>query len=243
MANIRPLALQALQTITQPTPEPPPITESVELGFRVIGNETPDELRQLEEMHTEAQWFIADVLRGASPRWLTLYGRSGTGKTLLARAIDRFFSAKSRLESAYNRQRKDDRSDYLKSFSYVQEGPTFVKWERIITAAREGEYWPITQCGRDWFKIIDDIGSEGFQERKDGTARPTAFVTAKLGALVDRRIGKWTVITTNFTRKEFAELFDVRIASRLTRDGNRMAECMVRDWALRVEQAQREPLR
>jgi hypothetical protein len=49
---------------------------------------------------------------------------------------------------------------------------------------------------------------------------------------------KWTVITTNFTRRQLAEQFDPRVASRLMRGGNVICDCEgLRDWGLRVEAA------
>jgi hypothetical protein len=57
---------------------------------------------------------------------------------------------------------------------------------------------------------------------------------------LDRRLRKWTVITTHFTRRQIAEQFDTRIASRLIRGSNVVCDCEgLRDYSLRVEAAQR----
>ena len=62
----------------------------------------------------------------------------------------------------------------------------------------------------DWFVALDDIGAE----------RTSDFSVSKLDQIIDARLGKWTVITCNFTREQIAEHMDVRIASRLGRGKN-----------------------
>jgi DNA replication protein DnaC len=51
--------------------------------------------KKLREMLAAAQDFVRDMATGAPPRWLSLLGRSGTGKTHLARGISRFFKAEA----------------------------------------------------------------------------------------------------------------------------------------------------
>jgi chromosomal replication initiation ATPase DnaA len=55
-----------------------------------FGFQTFDEAK-LSEMLDAAKDFIRDMAIGTAPRWLSLLGRSGTGKTHLARGITRFF--------------------------------------------------------------------------------------------------------------------------------------------------------
>jgi len=50
--------------------------------------------------------------------------------------------------------------------------------------------------------------------------------------LLDKRMGKWTFITSNLTMERFAEL-DNRIASRLIRDHNKVLQIVTTDYALR----------
>ena len=55
-------------------------------------------------------------------------------------------------------------------------------------------------------------------------------------ARVDARLGKWTVITCNFSREEIAEHMDVRIASRLGRGNNVIVDGIcVRDYSTRCQ--------
>jgi chromosomal replication initiation ATPase DnaA len=57
-----------------------------------FGFQTFDEAK-LSEMLDAAKDFIRDMATGTAPRWFSLLGRSGTGKTHLARSITRFFKA------------------------------------------------------------------------------------------------------------------------------------------------------
>lgn len=60
---------------------------------------------------------------------------------------------------------------------------------------------------------------------------------SKLDPIIDARLGKWTVITCNFTRKEIAEHMDVRIASRLGRANNVIVDNIsVLDYSIRSKE-------
>ena len=55
-----------------------------DFGFQTFGE------AKLCEMLGAAEDFIRDMAIATAPRWLSLLGRSGTGKTHLARSITRF---------------------------------------------------------------------------------------------------------------------------------------------------------
>ena len=59
--------------------------------------------------------------------------------------------------------------------------------------------------------FVDDIGAE-----KD----TTGFVKGKLCELLSRRLGKWTLLTSNLTLTDMGENYDNRISSRIIRDDN-----------------------
>ncbi len=60
---------------------------------------------------------------------------------------------------------------------------------------------------------------------------------SKLDQIIDARLGKWTVITCNFTREEIAEQMDVRIASRLSHANNVIVDNIsVLDYSIRSKE-------
>ncbi|RYZ88586.1 MAG: hypothetical protein EOP06_10675 [Proteobacteria bacterium] len=70
--------------------------------------------------------------------------------------------------------------------------------------------------------IIDDIGAEHI----------TPATLGVLHGLLQTRLGKWTVITSNHSPDNWREM-DARIGSRIIRDGNRHVDCRTVDFALR----------
>jgi len=86
----------------------------------------------------------------------------------------------------------------------------FIGWRKIVDHLRDSDYGIIDVLCNDWFVALDDIGAE----------RASDFSVSKLDRIIDARLGKWTVITCNFTREQIAEHMDVRIASRLGRGEN-----------------------
>jgi chromosomal replication initiation ATPase DnaA len=149
--------------------------------------------KKLCEMLTAAKDFVRDMTIGAAPRWLSLLGWSGTGKTHLARGISRFFKANA--------------SVYIDpaTGAHLSRRGGFIGWRRIIDHLRDGDYEIMRVVCGDWFVALDDIGAE----------RASDFSVSKLDQIVDARLGKWTMITCNFTRQQIADHMDVRIASRL----------------------------
>jgi DNA replication protein DnaC len=167
---------------------------AIEFDFRF---ETFGE-KKLCEMLAASQEFVRDMATGGSPRWLSLLGWSGTGKTHLARAIARFFTKEA--------------SIYIdpSTGAHLSRRGGFIGWRKIVDHLRDGDYGIMDAVCNDWFVALDDIGTE----------RASDFSTAKLDQIIDCRLAKWTVITCNFTRAEIAEHIDVRIASRLGRGDN-----------------------
>jgi DNA replication protein DnaC len=171
--------------------------------------------KKLREMLAAAQDFVRDMATGAPPRWLSLLGRSGTGKTHLARGISRFFKAEA---SIY--------IDRVTGAHLSRQGG-FIGWRKIVDQLRNGEYGIMDAVCNDWFVALDDIGAE----------RASDFSVSKLDQIIDARLGKWTVITCNFTREEIAEQMDVRIASRLGRANNVIVDNIsVLDYSIRSKE-------
>lgn len=179
--------------------------------------------------------FLADMWAGREPYILTLCGPSGTGKTHLAQMIRHFLIGHSeRIYKNTTRKRLDpDGSNYLASYVYQQEKGIFVRWADLVKTSRDGDHYSFARACKDWVKIVDDIGAAGFSSERGDTLKLTPFVLEKLGDLCDSRLRKWTVLTSNYNRRQIAEQFDVRIASRLGRDNNVIIECDVQDFSLR----------
>jgi DNA replication protein DnaC len=169
---------------------------------------------KLSEMLGAAKDFIRDMAIGTAPRWLSFLGRSGAGKTHLARSITRFF--------------KSEAAIYVEPVTGAHLGRRggFIGWRKVIDRLRDGDYGIIDAVCNDWFVALDDIGAE----------RASDFSVSKLDQVIDARLGKWTVITCNFSREEIAEHLDVRIASRLGRGNNVIVDGIcVRDYSTRCQ--------
>jgi len=143
-------------------------------------------------------------------RWLSLIGTSGAGKTHMAKGIYRAWEGKGRWFVNRNGANQP-RDGYYWDFS------------RFINEIRSGHYGVFDDCRRADFLILDDVGA--------GHSHST-FAIDKLYELLNERLGKWTVLTSNLTLTQFQE-WDQRIASRLIRDGNECVETVTKDFATR----------
>jgi hypothetical protein len=85
------------------------------------------------------------VLSGAC---LSLLGRSGTGKTHLARSITRFFKTMTAI--------------YIEpgTGAHLSRRGGFIGWRKVVDHLRDGDYGIIDAVCNDWFVALDDIGAE-----------------------------------------------------------------------------------
>lgn len=131
--------------------------------------------------------FVADF--GAQTNNLLIYGNTGTGKTFLTNCI-----AKELLDQGYS----------VIYFSAFQLFDVLAK-HAFDRGASHQEYQNIFNCD---LLIIDDLGTE----------IPNTFTTSKFFQCINERIlrGKSTIISTNLTQKNIADIYSERISSRIT---------------------------
>lgn len=171
----------------------------------------PCEDPQLFEMLEAAQTFALDLVTPlAPPRWLSLLGSSGAGKTMLAREVYRAATAFER------------RYPYLEGNQRLR-WVCWRSWPKLLGQLRDGEFRAFTDLFNSWFVAIDDIGAE--HQARDG-----GFATSKLYELLNARLGKWTVLTSNLDLDAIEKRLDTRIASRLIRDGSTVVTMNVPDF-------------
>lgn len=157
---------------------------------------------------------VAEMRAGLSPRWLTIAGKQGNGKTLLARQI---FEQARQINPArsgiwYGPRRRPD-CVWLDEVLFAKA---------ITTDAYLPEY-----LSDDYLVVLDDLGSA--REQWDRVADA-------LFRLANARLGKWTIWTTNLTHAEIAAK-EPRVASRIIRDGNKAVRITAPDYALRTRKA------
>lgn len=158
----------------------------------------------LETMRAEAQAFLTELSSGlGEPRWLSFVGESGTGKTFLCNLI------------------REAAPAHFKNHPSFKRAGYCVKWSNLISGLRDGDFsiheepWPLL--------MIDDVGA----------STDTEFAAAQLSRLLNERMGKWTLITSNLTLEGISNRIDMRITSRLVRGNNVCVEVETIDFALR----------
>lgn len=166
---------------------------ALQSSFKTLGDTL------LEKMFTEACRYVFSVSERhcVSPRWLTVCGRSGTGKTMLMTELFNFCERNFRSSSKMD----GDRASLI---SFVS-----VSSLKLANDFREG-----FRCGyasEADFLFVDDVGAE---------SDSTGFVTGRICDLLSERVGKWTLLTSNLTLTELGDAYDSRISSRIVRGDN-----------------------
>lgn len=179
---------------------------------------------ELEGMRAAAIQFAHDIWGNRKRgRWLTLTGRSGTGKTLLARHLMRFIERNLlRFSPGYG--------------ITLTDNSCVVKWGEAVARMKSGDFCDAEiLCDKEtkWdnsvraiyrFALIDDIGQP--EDSSKG------YVVAALGRIADARLGEWTIWTSNLYLQDIAAI-EPRLASRMIRDGNVVIENHCQDFNLR----------
>ena len=142
------------------------------------------------------------------PRWLTLVGKSGTGKTHLARGIWRAWNGKAMWYESHGCQ-------------LVREGQ-YHRFAKMVNDMRAGGYGIFQSCAECDFLTLDDLGTEYASE----------FSQRQLTGMLDQREHKWTVLTSNLTLDDIAKI-DTRIVDRMMRGENEVIEVDTLSYSLR----------
>jgi DNA replication protein DnaC len=141
-----------------------------------------------------------------APRWLSIIGKSGTGKTHCATRLWEWASRKS---------------DFSKA-RYIQRP---IYWPEFMQELRGGRAFELRDDMKRWpVLFLDDVGAE-----RDSTG----FATEELNTLLGCRMDRWTLITSNLTMERMVEM-DERIGSRLIRGENICVGVLTKDFGMRL---------
>lgn len=156
--------------------------------------------------------FMKAFKDGEKPRWISLLGEVGTGKTHCANRMW------GRMERKYE----------WHNFRYFHEK---IYWPAMVQDLRSAEQgdgnWQRFIEMRSWpVLFLDDIGAE-----RDNTG----FASEQLNTILGCRVGKWTIITSNLLLDQLAKI-DPRIADRIIREpGNEFVELNCESYGLKKQ--------
>lgn len=152
--------------------------------------------------------FLLAWKSNSHPRWLTLCGYSGTGKTHCARRVWGWISKTPKFNSPA---------------IAPEYTPRFLLWHDVVARLRQGDSWDWFRDLQRWpFVVIDDMGAE-----RD----PSGFAADNLYAVMAMREGRWAMFTSNLGMESISRI-DTRIASRLIRNGSQVVEVNAPDFNL-----------
>lgn len=164
------------------------------------------------EAHQQAlEYTRAIINRSCRPYSLSLLGGSGCGKTHLARVVQA-------------------------TLWDAKVECQIWKWGEVLNAIRynRGEFLRHLDSLR--VLILDDVGAEFI-----GTEKALDFSFSKLCEMLETRSRKWTMLTSNLTMRQIADV-ETRCASRLIRNGGRVVQMHdAPDWALAHRLQQNSP--
>lgn len=143
-----------------------------------------------------------------NPCWISFVGSSGTGKTMLANLT---FAAKLKAKPS------------LQYHETLTNGARIDFWPEVATSLRQQDFWRTDAVINARIVLLDEIAVEH---------DPSGFLKDKLAEILSRRVGKWTILTSNLTMKALGAL-DTRIPSRMIRDGSMVFDMSTKDYALR----------
>lgn len=167
-------------------------------------------------MQTAARDFLAELHQprvSCQPRWLSFCGESWLGKTFLMELI-----------------REAAPTDCFAHPSFQRAGRK-LKWGDCIWRLRNEETRAeacadIDEALEHRLLLIDDIGG----------SKDSEFSASALFRIMEKRINRWTLITSNRSLKQIEDTIDARISSRMVRDRNVCLEIKTVSFAQRGSQ-------
>ena len=162
---------------------------------------------KLAEVVKKCAEFVLAFKAEQTPRWITLLGVTGTGKTHCGRRLWNHLSA--RLEWS--------RAEFIQAEIYWPKFVAELKSGLAFDKFRDLWKWPVL--------MLDDIGAD-----RD----TTGFATEQLNTLLGVRGDKWTILTSNLTLEQLGAV-EPRIADRIIRKPNIFVEIHTKSHALRKQ--------
>ena len=194
-----------MQTIQQIL-SAPPTSQDATVDPRIAGHDWrfiayhPE----LEQVLPAIKSFGTDVIRQNDPRWLSILGPSGVGKTFALRGLFRLLE-------------RLNENGYIKV--KTRTGWRDLQMAHLIPGEDLTDYQAPRDYGRYDLIYIEDIGSGAFGDRGSG-----AILKSRIIELLQYRSGRFTMLDANLYRRDIAKDLDPRIASRLKRDGSTLIE-------------------
>lgn len=164
--------------------------------------------------------FVAEIERNAPPRWLTLLGAAGSGKTML---VTQTFREALKHRDAATADHPEQAGLYDETRR--RPGSRWIDETRFAHLYLTDHQYDLPEyIAHEWIVCFDDLGS-----KRDGKE----VLADAIFRLANQRLGKWTLWSTNLTLDEIAKRIDPRVSSRLIRDGNRIVTITAGDYARR----------
>jgi DNA replication protein DnaC len=145
---------------------------------------------------------------------MIIYGENGSGKSHAAKSI---FKWAGRV--AMNLPMVHGDSGELKLADAL-----FFNWPMVVDGFKTGQWYVIEEMFPCSLLVLDDLGAEH---------DPSKIGVEKLYQIMEQRINKWTVITTNIPPESWEEKFERRIASRFLRNARHISLVNVPDFNAR----------
>ena len=139
-------------------------------------------------------------------------GSSGTGKTFLAKQCHKKI-----------KQLGLDCYPHKVTGITQQRSMLWFYWPKFVRRLRGGEFALVDAAVEVDILFIDDLGAE----------YKTDYIIGALTEICDQRLGKWTFFTSNLPIDRVAGDVDQRVASRMLRGENTVAETSALDFVLR----------